>query len=49
MRSLKAIKAYFQQCLNFMWFSMCIMIPFPEMFLKDEAPISLAMVHMATD
>lgn len=49
MHSLKAITAYFQQCLNFMCFNICIMIPFSEMFLKNEAPINLAGMHVAAD
>jgi len=49
MHSLKVITAYFQQCLNFTCINICIMIPFSGMFLKNEAPTSLAGVHVAAD
>lgn len=47
MYSLKVIMAYFQQCLNSTCFNICIMIPFSEMFLKNDAPISPAGVQVA--
>lgn len=40
MHPLKVIMARFQQCLNFMFFNICVTIPLSKMIFKNEAPIS---------